>query len=74
MAIPVSYLTGIYLRGFPGGSDGKESACNWGDLGSVTGLEESLEKGMATHSFILAWTIPRAAVRGVTMSWTQLSD
>ena len=28
-----------YLRwGFPGGSDGKESACNEGDLGSIPGL------------------------------------
>jgi len=24
--------------GFPGGSDGQESACNVGDLGSITGL------------------------------------
>ena len=24
--------------GFPGGSDGKESACNAGDLGSISGL------------------------------------
>ena len=24
--------------GFPGGSDGKESACNVGDLGSISGL------------------------------------
>ena len=83
--------------GFPG-SDGKESACNAGDLGSVPGfgrspgernghppqyswaslvarlvknlpamqetwvrslgLEDPLEKGMATHSSILAWRIP----------------
>ena len=27
--------------GFPGGSDGKESVCNAGDLGLVTGLERS---------------------------------
>ena len=27
--------------GFPGGSDGKESACNVGDLGSVSGLGRS---------------------------------
>ena len=27
--------------GFPGGSDGKESACNVGDLGSVPGLGRS---------------------------------
>ena len=25
--------------GFPGGSDGKESTCNAGDLGSIPGLE-----------------------------------
>ena len=31
--------------GLPGGSDGKESACNVGDLGSIPGLERSLEKG-----------------------------
>ena len=28
----------IFQGGFPGGSDGKESACNAGDLGSNTGL------------------------------------
>ena len=27
--------------GFPGGSDGKESACNVGDLGSIPGMERS---------------------------------
>ena len=44
--------------GFPGGSDGKESACNGGDPGSFPGSGSSLEKGMATHSSILAWKIP----------------
>ena len=29
------------LMGFPGGSDGKESACNVGDLGSIPVLERS---------------------------------
>ena len=29
------------LPGFPGGSDGKESACNAGDQGSVPGLGRS---------------------------------
>ena len=43
---------------FPGGSNSKESACNVGDLGSIPGQEEPLEKGMATHSSILAWRIP----------------
>ena len=27
--------------GFPGGSAGKESACNWGDLSSISGLGRS---------------------------------
>ena len=31
--------------GFPGGSDGKESACNAGDLGSIPGLGRSPGKG-----------------------------
>ena len=44
--------------GFICGSDGKESACNVVDPGSILGLERSLEKGMATHSSILAWIIP----------------
>ena len=36
----------------------KESACNGEDLGSILGWEDPLEKGMATHSSILAWRIP----------------
>ena len=38
--------------GFLGGSEGKASAYNAGDLGSIP------EKGMATHSGILAWRMP----------------
>ena len=30
--------------GIPGGSDGKESACNAGDPGQSLGLEDPLEK------------------------------
>ena len=41
-------------KGFPGGSDGKESACNAGDLGSIPGSGRSPEEGMATLSSILA--------------------
>ena len=34
------FLSEIWVyRGFPGGSDGKESACNTGDTGSIPGLE-----------------------------------
>ena len=45
--------------GFPGGSDSKESAYNVGDLGSVLGWADTLEKGMATHLSMLAWRIQR---------------
>ena len=34
---------------FLGGSEGKESAYNEGDLGLIMGREDPLEKGMATH-------------------------
>ena len=42
---------------FPNSSVGKESAGNAGDLGSILGREDPLEKEMATHSSILAWRI-----------------
>jgi len=44
--------------GFSGGSDGKESACNAGDLDSIPESGSLLEEGMETHSSILAWRIP----------------
>ena len=56
----ISMLLQGYL-GLPGGSGGKESACNAGDLGSIPGSGRSLEKEMALHSSILSWEI----------SWTE---
>ena len=50
--------------GFPGGSDGKESARNARDQVRSPGGEDLLEKGMATHSSSLAWRIP----------WTEQPD
>ena len=35
-------------------SDGKESACNVGDQGSILGLGRSPREGKATHSSLLA--------------------
>ena len=49
------------LRGFPGGSEGKESACNVGDPGLIPRSGWSPGERMATHSSILAWRI----------SWTE---
>jgi len=48
------------LQGFPGGSIGKESACNAGDPIQSLGQEDppGSGKAMATHSSILAWRIP----------------
>ena len=48
----------VKVLGFPGSSDGKMSACNAGDLGSISGQEDRLEKEMATHSSTVAWKIP----------------
>ena len=66
--------------GFPGGSDGKESSCNAGDLGSVLELGRSPGRGDG-HPFqyscldnFLDRESWHAAVHGVTKSWTQLSD
>ena len=47
--------------GFPGGTEVKNLPANAGSkriLGSIPGLEDTLEEEMATHSSILAWVIP----------------
>ena len=62
--------------GFPGGSDGKESACNDGDPGSVPGLGRSPgeRNGCPLQYSCLEDSMDRGAwlaiVRGVTKSWT----
>ena len=53
-----------YFQDFSGSSDGKESACNVGDRVQSLGGEDSLEKGMATHSNILAGRITRTEEPG----------
>ena len=70
----------IGLWGSPGGSDGKESACNAGDLGSVPGLRRSPGEGNGypLQYSCLENAMDRGAwwvtVHGVTKSWTRLSD
>ena len=44
--------------GFPGDLDGKESACNAGDRGSIPGLGRSPGGGHGNPLDILAWRIP----------------
>ena len=64
--------------GFLDGSDGKESSCNAGDMGSIPGLGRSPGGGHGIQSSILAWIIPmdrgpwHATVRRVAKSQTQL--
>ena len=57
----------MHIEGFPGGSNGKESACSAEDMDLIpgSGREDPLEKGMATYSgCILAWRIPRTEEPG----------
>ena len=66
-------------HGFLHGSDGKASAYNAGDPGSILGREDPLEKEMATHSSTLKipWMEEPGrlhTVHGVAKSQTQLSD
>ena len=41
----ITLLLTTTLKGFPGGSDGKESACNAGDPGSIPGSGRSPREG-----------------------------
>ena len=50
-------VTPIHM-GFPGGLVSKESACNEGDPGSISGSGRSPGEGNGTHFSILAWKIP----------------
>ena len=60
---------------FPWGSDGKESICNTGDLGSIPGLGRSHGEG---KGYLLQYSClensMNCIVHGVTKSGTQLSD
>ena len=55
----MSDLQQILIRlGFPGGSVVKNLPANAGDTGLIPGLEDPLQKEIATHSSILASEIP----------------
>ena len=54
---------------FPGGSDGKESAASQETRARSLSQEDPLEKGMATHSSILTWRIPRTEEQERLQSW-----
>ena len=74
-----SNLDGTFM-GFPGGSDGKASACSAGDLGSMPGSERSSGEGDGNPLQYSGLENPMdggawwARVHGVTKSRTPLSD
>ena len=64
------------MMGFSGGSDGKESACNAGDPGSVPGLERSPGEGHGNPLQYLCLENPidrgawQATVHRIAKCWT----
>ena len=71
----------LYLnKGFPGSSDGKESAWNSGDAGLTPGLRRSTGEGNGNPLQYSCLENPMdgeawlATVHGVIKSWTWLSD
>ena len=58
--------------GFTGASEGKECACNAGDLGLIPGLGRSPGQRNGYPSNILAWRIPLTEEPGGLQSmWLQ---
>ena len=70
----------IYDKGFPGGSVVKNSHVNAGHMLRSLGLEDPLEKEVATYSSFLAWEISgreepsRLQSVGPQKSQTQLNN
>ena len=69
-------VTNFHL-GFPGGSDGKESACIAGDLGSIRGLKRSPGGGHGNPLQYYCLENPtdrgawQATVQSVAQRWTR---
>ena len=65
----------LHRKGFPGGADGKESACNVGDLDLIPGLGRSPGKG---KGYLLQYSGLEnsidSVVRGIAKSRTRLSN
>ena len=58
MALISIFISDLWKESHFGSSNGEESACSAGDLGSIPGLGRSPGVGMATHCSILAWRSP----------------
>ena len=70
----------MHVYSFLGGSDGKESVCHVGDLGSIPGSGRSLEEGYGNPLQYSCLENPmdrgpwQAIVRRVVKSWRPPSD
>ena len=68
------------MMGFPVSSDGKESTCNAGDPGSISGQVRSPGEGNGNPLQYSRLENPMdrgawwATIHGVTKSWTQFSN
>ena len=69
-----------FIKGFPGGSDSKESACNEADLSLIPGLGRSPRERNGNPLWYSCLENPmdrgalQATVHGVTRSWARLSN
>ena len=76
-SVLIDYITPIYVllfqaQGFLGGSDGKESTCNAGDLGSIPGFGRSPGEGNGNplqYSCLEYWQDMDRGARGVQSSF-----
>ena len=81
-AVPIclNIVHGERSMGFPGGSDGKESAGNAGDPGSIPGSGRSPGEGNGKPLQYSCLENPKdggawqATLHGVAKSWTRMSD
>ena len=60
--------TDLSFRGFPGASDGKESACNAGNLDLIPGSRRSPGEGNAYPFQYSLWGIPWTEESGELLS------
>ena len=72
-------LTLVFIASWDSLWQENNSPANVGDLNSILGCEDPLEKEMATHSSVLAWEIPWIEEPGRLQSMglqsrTRLSD
>ena len=83
LCVRINWQNDVIGSGFPGGPVAKNPLANVGDAREWVrslGQEDPLEKGMATHSSVLAWGIPWTVEPGGLQStasqksWAELSD